>query len=153
MSDTTNTTASGPGSHTAGPWAALAALSLGLFMIVVDIHQPARRPLRPQAGLRRRAGRVHCGSLGAGLSTGVETLVTARAVQGLGAALLTPQTLTLTTHLFRDGDRGRAMGMLEYGRTPTPNPESRARRHRDHDRPGHGPGPLPQSKETEVASR
>ncbi|PVE13650.1 MFS transporter [Streptomyces scopuliridis] len=36
MSDTTNTTASGPGSHTTGPWAALAALSLGLFMIVVD---------------------------------------------------------------------------------------------------------------------
>ncbi|MEE1799372.1 DHA2 family efflux MFS transporter permease subunit [Streptomyces sp. JV176] len=143
-------TGSGQGPRTTGPWAALAALSLGLFMIVVDtsivsVAVPAMVrglgtglnavvwvtsvyllayavPMLFTSRLGDRYGpqRVFvaglavftAASLGAGLSTGVETLITARAVQGLGAALLTPQTLTLITHLFPDGDRGRAMGIL-----------------------------------------
>ncbi|MEU4235130.1 DHA2 family efflux MFS transporter permease subunit [Nonomuraea sp. NPDC026600] len=51
-------------------------------------------------------------SLACALSATVETLIAARGAQGLGAALLTPQTLTLITHLFRDHNRGRAMGIL-----------------------------------------
>ncbi|MFJ2554085.1 MULTISPECIES: DHA2 family efflux MFS transporter permease subunit [unclassified Streptomyces] len=143
-------TGSGQGPRTTGPWAALAALSLGLFMIVVDtsivsVAVPAMVrglgtglnavvwvtsvyllayavPMLFTSRLGDRYGpqRVFvaglavftAASLGAGLSTGVETLIAARAVQGLGAALLTPQTLTLITHLFPDGDRGRAMGIL-----------------------------------------
>ncbi|OXY88795.1 multidrug transporter [Streptomyces diastatochromogenes] len=51
-------------------------------------------------------------SLGSALSGDIGTLIAARAVQGFGAALLTPQTLSLITHLYPGGERGRAMGVL-----------------------------------------
>jgi EmrB/QacA subfamily drug resistance transporter len=38
-------------------------------------------------------------------------LITARAAQGLGAALMTPQTLAFITHLFAPAKRGAAMGL------------------------------------------
>jgi EmrB/QacA subfamily drug resistance transporter len=50
-------------------------------------------------------------SLWCGLSGTVEMLIAARAVQGLGAALMTPQTLAFITHLFPPTKRGPAMGM------------------------------------------
>jgi len=50
-------------------------------------------------------------SLWCGLSGNVEMLIAARAVQGLGAALMTPQTLAFITHLFPPAKRGPAMGM------------------------------------------
>ncbi len=51
-------------------------------------------------------------SLAAGLSSGPTTLVVARAVQGLGAALLTPSTLKLITNHFAEGtERNRAMSV------------------------------------------
>ncbi|MEV4972139.1 MFS transporter [Streptomyces scopuliridis] len=150
MSDTTKLPSGGRGPRSASPWSALAALSLGLFMIVVDtsivsVAVPAlvrgldtglnavvwvtsvylltyAVPMLFTSRLGDRYGpkRVFvaglavftAASLGAGLSTGVEMLIAARAAQGLGAALLTPQTLTLITHLFPGGDRGRAMGIL-----------------------------------------
>ncbi|GAB3714761.1 DHA2 family efflux MFS transporter permease subunit [Amycolatopsis oliviviridis] len=49
-------------------------------------------------------------SLWCGLSGSVETLIVARAVQGFGAALLTPQTTAFITHLFPPDERGPAMG-------------------------------------------
>jgi EmrB/QacA subfamily drug resistance transporter len=49
-------------------------------------------------------------SLWCGLSGNVETLIAARAAQGLGAALMTPQTLAFITHLFPPAKRGPAMG-------------------------------------------
>ncbi|UMP06275.1 MDR family MFS transporter [Amycolatopsis sp. EV170708-02-1] len=49
-------------------------------------------------------------SLWCGLSGNVETLIAARAVQGLGAALMTPQTTAFITHLFPPDERGPAMG-------------------------------------------
>ncbi|MFE2033931.1 DHA2 family efflux MFS transporter permease subunit [Streptomyces scopuliridis] len=150
MSDTKDMSTGGRGSRAAGPWAALAALSLGLFMIVVDtsivsVAVPTMVrdlntglnavvwvtsvyllmyavPMLFTSRLGDRYGpkRVFAAglavftvaSLCAGLSASVETLIAARAAQGLGAALLTPQTLTLITHLFPGGDRGRAMGFL-----------------------------------------
>ncbi|WIX98160.1 MFS transporter [Amycolatopsis mongoliensis] len=50
-------------------------------------------------------------SLWCGLSGNVEMLIAARAVQGLGAALMTPQTLAFVSHLFPPAERGPAMGM------------------------------------------
>ncbi|MPZ82999.1 MAG: DHA2 family efflux MFS transporter permease subunit [Actinophytocola sp.] len=50
-------------------------------------------------------------SLWCGLSGTAEMLIAARAVQGLGAALMTPQTLAFITHLFPPAKRGPAMGM------------------------------------------
>lgn len=51
-------------------------------------------------------------SLVAGLAAGPTTLVAARAVQGLGAALLTPSTLKLITVHFAEGPaRNRAMSV------------------------------------------
>lgn len=50
-------------------------------------------------------------SLWCGLSGSVEMLVTARAVQGIGAALLTPQTLAVITRTFPAERRGVAMSV------------------------------------------
>ncbi|NRQ34025.1 MFS transporter [Nonomuraea sp. NN258] len=51
-------------------------------------------------------------SLAAGLATSGSLLIAARAVQGVGAALLTPTALALITQLFPDpAERGRAVGI------------------------------------------
>ncbi|MBH0775863.1 DHA2 family efflux MFS transporter permease subunit [Nocardia bovistercoris] len=50
-------------------------------------------------------------SLWCGLSGNVETLIAARAVQGLGAALMTPQTMAVITRTFPPDKRGAAMGL------------------------------------------
>ncbi|MEV5960164.1 MFS transporter [Kribbella sp. NPDC051952] len=51
-------------------------------------------------------------SLGCGAATNIELLVAARAVQGVGAALLLPGTLAVITDLYVDsGSRARAVGI------------------------------------------
>ena len=50
-------------------------------------------------------------SLGCGLSTTLEGLVAMRAVQGLGAAMMTPQTMSVITRTFPPNQRGAAMGL------------------------------------------
>ena len=50
-------------------------------------------------------------SLGCGLSATLELLIIARAVQGLGAALMTPQTMAVITRTFPPNRRGAAMGL------------------------------------------
>lgn len=50
-------------------------------------------------------------SLGCGLSSTLELLIVARAVQGLGAALMTPQTMAVITRTFPASRRGAAMGL------------------------------------------
>lgn len=50
-------------------------------------------------------------SLWCGLSTSVGMLIAARAVQGLGAALLSPQSMTLITRMFPPERRGAPMAI------------------------------------------
>ncbi|RDI68612.1 DHA2 family efflux MFS transporter permease subunit [Nocardia pseudobrasiliensis] len=50
-------------------------------------------------------------SLWCGMSGSIEMLIAARAVQGLGAALMTPQTMAVITRTFPPDKRGAAMGM------------------------------------------
>jgi len=50
-------------------------------------------------------------SLWCGLSTTLEGLIAARAVQGLGAAFMTPQTMAVITRTFPPARRGAAMGL------------------------------------------
>jgi len=50
-------------------------------------------------------------SLWCGLAGGIEMLIAARAVQGIGAALLTPQTLSVITRTFPPERRGAAMSV------------------------------------------
>ena len=50
-------------------------------------------------------------SLGCGLSGSLAALVAFRAVQGLGAALMTPQTMAVITRTFPAERRGAAMGL------------------------------------------
>jgi len=46
-----------------------------------------------------------------GFSDSIQMLITARAVQGLGAALMTPQTMSVITRIFPPERRGQAMGL------------------------------------------
>jgi EmrB/QacA subfamily drug resistance transporter len=46
-----------------------------------------------------------------GLTGTVEQLIIARAVQGIGAAMMTPQTMAVITRIFPPTKRGQAMGM------------------------------------------
>jgi EmrB/QacA subfamily drug resistance transporter len=50
-------------------------------------------------------------SLWCGLSGSIEMLIAARAVQGLGAALLTPQTMAVINRIFARNRRGAALGV------------------------------------------
>jgi EmrB/QacA subfamily drug resistance transporter len=50
-------------------------------------------------------------SLWCGLSTTLGGLIAARAVQGLGAAFMTPQTMAVITRTFPPTNRGAAMGL------------------------------------------
>lgn len=50
-------------------------------------------------------------SLACGLSPTIGVLIAARAVQGIGAALMTPQSLSMITRLFAPEKRGAAMGL------------------------------------------
>ncbi len=50
-------------------------------------------------------------SLWCGLAGSIEMLIAARVVQGLGAALLTPQTLSMITRIFPAAGRGVAMSV------------------------------------------
>jgi EmrB/QacA subfamily drug resistance transporter len=131
------------------PWAALSALCIGFFMILLDttivsiaipamvrgLHTDLNAvvwvisiyllvyavPMLFTSRLGDRFGpkRVFLAgmivftgaSLWCGLSGTAEMLIAARALQGLGAALMTPQTLAFITHLFPPAKRGPAMGM------------------------------------------
>lgn len=50
-------------------------------------------------------------SLWCGLSGDVQTLIMARVLQGLGAAIMTPQTMAVITRIFPPDRRGPAMGI------------------------------------------
>jgi EmrB/QacA subfamily drug resistance transporter len=51
-------------------------------------------------------------SLGAALSTGEVSLIAARAVQGLGAAIMLPAALSIVMHMFEEGaERNKALGI------------------------------------------
>ncbi|MFI5782791.1 DHA2 family efflux MFS transporter permease subunit [Nocardia sp. NPDC051570] len=50
-------------------------------------------------------------SLWCGASTGIHMLIAARVAQGLGAALMTPQTMAIITRTFPPDKRGAAMGL------------------------------------------
>ncbi|MFI9825522.1 DHA2 family efflux MFS transporter permease subunit [Streptomyces sp. NPDC052013] len=50
-------------------------------------------------------------SLWCGMAQSIEMLIAARAVQGLGAALMTPQTMAMITQIFPAEKRGAAMGV------------------------------------------
>lgn len=50
-------------------------------------------------------------SLACGLSSGIEGLIVARVFQGLGAALMTPQTMSVITRIFPPRERGSAMAV------------------------------------------
>ncbi len=50
-------------------------------------------------------------SLACGLSANIEMLVAARVLQGLGAAMMTPQTMAVITRIFGPRERGSAMAI------------------------------------------
>lgn len=135
-------------SRPVNPWAALSALCLGFFMILLDgsivnvaipsmitsLHASLNEifwvnsvylltfavPLLLTGRLGDRFGprRLYLiglviftlASLWCGLANDATSLIVARAVQGLGAAALTPQSMAFISFLFPK-NRGAAMGM------------------------------------------
>lgn len=131
------------------PWAALVALCLGFFLILVDmtivsVATPAiitsldadvnqavwvtsayllayAVPVLITGRLGDRFGprRLYLiglavfgvASLWCGLTTTVEALILARVAQGLGAAMMAPQTMAIITRIFAPVVRGRAMAV------------------------------------------
>ena len=70
----------------------------------------ARRPLRPPPDVHHRARPLHAASAAAALAPSMEALIAARAVQGIGGAIVTPLTLTLLSAAFPAEKRGVALG-------------------------------------------
>ncbi|GAA4675207.1 DHA2 family efflux MFS transporter permease subunit [Gordonia humi] len=131
------------------PWAALFALCLGFFMILVDmtivaVAQPEIKasldasvtgivwvtsaylltyavPLLITGRLGDKIGPkivfqaglvvFTAASVWCGLSGSIGELIVARGLQGVGAALITPQTMALITRMFPPERRGAAMGV------------------------------------------
>ncbi|HNO39156.1 MAG TPA: MFS transporter, partial [Marmoricola sp.] len=50
-------------------------------------------------------------SLWCGFTSSIEMLIAARAVQGFGASMMTPQTMAIITRIFPAERRGRAMSL------------------------------------------
>ncbi|MBW5481383.1 MFS transporter [Streptomyces bambusae] len=136
-------------SRTVNPWAALSALCVGFFLIMMDttivtiaipgmiegldadlnqitwVHSvyllTYAVPLLVAGRLGDRFGRkpvfmagmavFTAASLWCGLSGSAEMLMAARAVQGVGAALMAPQTMAFVTTLFPPQRRGAALGV------------------------------------------
>jgi EmrB/QacA subfamily drug resistance transporter len=136
-------------SRQTNPWAAISALCIGFFMIMLDttivsVAIPSMItglraslneifwvnsiylltyavPLLLTGRLGDRFGpkRVYlaglavftAASLWCGLAGSPEMLITARGLQGIGAAMMTPQTLAVISNLFAPDKRGGPMGM------------------------------------------
>ena len=137
------------GNRRVNPWAALGALSIGFFMIMLDttivnvaipamlrgsLHATLNQivwvnsvylltyavPLLLSGRLGDRIGRKQMfiaglvvftlASLCCGLAGTPALLITARAVQGFGAAAMGPQTMAFITTLFPPAKRGAPMG-------------------------------------------
>jgi len=143
----TDATTSAPAGPDVRPWAALSALVLGFFMILVDltivvvatptiiekldasVNQVVwvssaymlayAVPVLITGRLGDRFGSKYLylaglvvftlASLWCGLTGTIEMLIVARVVQGLGASLMTPQTMAIITRIFPASHRGKAM--------------------------------------------
>src|SRR6478752_3078371 len=119
--------------NVARPWAALWSLVIGFFMILIDTTIVSviwvtsayllayAVPLLITGRLGDRFGpkRLYLAglvvftlaSLWCGLSGTVGMLIAARVLQGLGAALMAPQTMAVITRIFPPDGRGAAMGL------------------------------------------
>jgi len=136
------------------PWAALGALVIGFFMIMIDttiviVANPSMQvglqtdttsiiwvtsaylltysvPLLVTGRLGDRFGprnlfvlglavfsiaSLFCGLAAELPGSPIANLITARAVQGLGAALMAPQSMTVITRIFPPERRGAALGL------------------------------------------
>ncbi|MCH7789593.1 MAG: MFS transporter [Acidobacteria bacterium] len=79
----------------------------GLLMLAGSIGDRYGRKRWMTAGLLFFA----LGSVVGGLATSVETLILARAIQGLGAAFVLPATLSIVTNTFDRDERGKAIAI------------------------------------------
>ena len=105
------------------------------FAVLLADRRRARRPLRPPAACSRSGSAIFTlASAAAALAPSIEVLVAARAVQGVGGAIVTPLTLT---HPLRGGaGREARRRARRLGRDRRPRRRARpARRRRGRLRP------------------
>src|SRR6185503_11894558 len=88
-------------------WALLALLAVAQFMVVLDITIVNVALPSIGAGL----GFFTAASLACGLAPSPGFLIAARAVQGCGAALLTPSALAIVTSTYTGAQRVTALSL------------------------------------------
>ena len=91
-------------------WVVLAYLLIATALVMAAAR--IGRHLRQEAGLPRRAGHLHVGSLLCGLAPSVGWLIACRALQGLGAVFVSALGAAIVGEMFATNERGRALGMI-----------------------------------------
>ena len=78
-------------------------------------RRPARRPVRPPPAVPHRHHPFTAASLACGVATTQEFLIAARAVQGVGGAIVSAVALSLIMVLFTEpAERAKAMGVFGF---------------------------------------
>ena len=85
--------------------------SLRTLPLVPSAHRRfTRRPLRPPQDVPLRCRRLRLASLGCGIARHIGELLFARCLQGIGGALLVPNSLALLSAEFEGAARAKAIG-------------------------------------------
>jgi MFS family permease len=86
------------------------------YLLAATVTMPLNGRLADLAGRRpvllAGVGLFLVGSIASGAAPGIEVLIAARALQGLGAGAMQPVSITLIGDLYRIEERGRIQGML-----------------------------------------
>jgi EmrB/QacA subfamily drug resistance transporter len=94
-------------------WWTLGAVSFGLFMIMLDntVVNVALPSIQRDLGVVVGIAVFTLSSLACGLASSGGMLIGARIVQGVGAALMNPATLSIIAATFAPKERGKAIGI------------------------------------------
>src|SRR5437660_1607744 len=92
--------------------AVLVTMCVGYFLVLLDVTIVNVALPRIGSGLHAHVSGLQWVVDGYGVAPDVTALIAARAIQGVGAAMLLPGTLAIISHAFPDGhEQARAIGV------------------------------------------